>query len=109
MNNKIQLIKFLNSVDFGIEIANDFYGGVNKFYLTDKKRFDIFKNDAINTIQQLGKITDGEIIEACERAFCGRLEYRGSHFEYTAGQFYDIEIPQAILAVAEYIRDNRKN
>jgi hypothetical protein len=105
---KAELIKFLNSVDFGLEIARDYYGGDNEFYRKDQTEWKKARNEAVNTLQELGKITDSEIIEACKNAYSGRLEYNGNSFKYIAGQFYDNEIPFAVLKVAEYIKANRK-
>ena len=107
MDYKSKLIRFVNSINFGIKIANDFYGGVNEAYLIDYERFSHFKNDAVNTLQELGKIEKEELENACKNAFCGRLEMKGDDFVYTAGQFWNIEVPQAVLAVAEYIKNNR--
>lgn len=108
-SNKAELIKFLNSVDFGLDVANDFYGGVNKFYMQDLKKFKTAQNEAVNLLQTLGRISDDELVEACKYAFSGRLEWNGSKFTYTPGQFYNIELPQAGLAVAEYIKSHRNN
>lgn len=105
---KTKLINFLNSVDFGQEVFNDYYGESNrKGYMEDLKKFNDARNDAANLLSQLGKITDDEIKEACSRAFMGRLSFDGENFSYCAGQFYDLEIPQAVLAVAWYIQSAR--
>jgi len=106
---KTTLIKFLNSIDFGQMVANDYYGGINQHYMADLKQFNKNKNEAVNILQELGKITDDEIKDACKNAFSGRLEYNGDKFKYIAGQFYNIEVPQAVLAVAEYIKRQRDN
>jgi hypothetical protein len=104
---KTKLIKFLNSVDFGIKIANDYYGGVNQYYIKDSNEWHKALNEAANTIQEIGTITEKEIIDACHNAFAGRLNWDGKRFSYTAGQFYDQEIPFAVLSVAKYIKANR--
>lgn len=105
---KKKLINFLNSVDFGEDVFNDFYGEGNRAgYMEDLKKFNKNKTDAANLLAELGRITDEEIAEACARAFSGRLSFDGKTFEYCAGQFYNIEVPQAVLAVAWYIESAR--
>ena len=99
-------MKFINSVDFGIEIANDYYGGINSYYMQDLKQFQDAKNEAVNLLQIYGTITEAEIKEACENSFSGRLSYEDGQFEYTAGQFYDLEIPDAVLSVTKYLNNN---
>jgi len=107
-STKTKLINFLNAEDFGEEVFNDYYGEGNRAgYMIDLKKFNETKTDAANLLSELGKISDEEIKEACERAFCGRLEFDGNNFHYTAGQFYNIEIPQAVLAVAWFIQSAR--
>lgn len=112
MNNKsksvaTQLYEFMQSVPFGDEIAMDYYGGINEAYETDYKRVRRAQQDVAVMIDKLSPIKDAELLEALPRAFSGRLSYNGGQFEYTAGQFYNIEVPQAVLAVLEEVSKNR--
>lgn len=99
MKNK--LIELLNSVSFTDDetIAN--YGGNNQYYKADLKRFNEAKQNAITLFDKLDDIEDEEIIEACACTWSGRMSWVDDHFEYTAGQFYTLELPQAIEAIAE--------
>ncbi len=97
MKNK--LIKLLNSVSFTDEetIAN--YGGDNEYYQHDLKVFNDNKRACINNLKQIKRIDEKRFVEVCKNTWQGRLEYKGNHFEYTAGQYYTLELPQAIGAV----------
>lgn len=107
-STKTKLINFLNSHNFGADIFAEYYGESNRAgYMEDLKRFNEAKTDAASLLSELGKITDEETKEACRRAFMGRLSFDGDNFKYCAGQFYDIEVPQAVLAVAWYIESAR--
>ncbi len=103
MKNKI--IKLLNSVSFTDEetIAN--YGGNNSYYKHDLKVFNDNKRACLNNLKQIKRINTKKFIETCKNTWGGRLEYKGSHFEYSAGQYYTLELPQAIGAVVlSYIK-----
>ena len=107
---KTEIKELLDSVDFGKEVFNDYYGEDNqKGYAVDKKRFNQARRQCINLLERLESISEAEMIDACKKAFSGRLEWngKGRKMTYTAGQFYDIEVPQAISAVLEYIIDNK--
>ena len=105
INNKLR--KFLEAHKFGEDLADN-YGGVNEYFKTDQKRFNDAKIESLQLLKDLKYIYKREIVEACNRAFSGRLEYKNNCFHYTAGQFYDLEVPQAIRAVLEYVRDHRE-
>ena len=98
-----EIKEFLNSVDFGNEIFKDYYGTGNEAgYKQDLKRFTDAKKEAMSLLAQLGTITESEMAEACKRAFMGRVKWHGTGrtITYTAGQFYDLEIPQAMQGSA---------
>jgi len=99
---KKELLKLLNSVKFDDEILMDYYAGDDMYYLKDKQVFDKAKAGAKELLKSV-KITKAEMKEACKTVFSGRLEYDGVKFKYIAGQFYDLELPQAIYAVLSSI------
>lgn len=105
----------MQSVPFGDEIAKDYYGGFVSSYEQDRKVVRDAQKEISNLLGQLSPITDEELLEALPRAYSGRLEYvpavfdTDHRFEYTAGQFYNIEVPQAVQAVLEEIKRNRTN
>ena len=102
------LLEFINSVDFSVEnVANDYYNGNNEYYQTDLKQFNVAKKEALNIMAQLGDIGEDELLEACKSSYGGRLDYVGGQFKYTAGQFYDLEVPMAVCAVLDKIQRNR--
>ena len=105
INNKLK--KFLDSHKFGERIKRDYYGGNNSGFAQDKMRFDSAKKMSIKLLALLGQITKEEMTEASQRAFMGRLEYKNKNFSYCPGQFYDLEVPQAVQAVLEYVKNNR--
>lgn len=106
MNDKIKV--FLNSVKFGMTIANDYYGGKTLAYKTDKNRVNAFNRYIKDIMTRLPDITEGEFQEAIENTFSHRLEYNNGVIEYIAGQFYNIEVPQAMGYALHYIQHKRK-
>lgn len=104
-----EIKKFLNSVDFGEEIKRDYYGDYTEGYNHDKLVFNQAKLECKKLLLTLGKISEQEMVDACKRAFMGRVEWNGQDkaITYTAGQFYDLEVPQAMQSVLEYIKNNR--
>ena len=105
INNKLK--KFLDAHTFGEDLADN-YGGVNEYFKTDQKRFNDAKKNSFDLLMDLGPISKKEMKEASSRAFSGRLEYKNNCFHYKAGQFYELEVPQAVRAVLEFIRDHRE-
>ena len=79
------------------------YGGVNEYYREDKKVHDKARRQAREILARYTP-TEAELLEASKRAFSGRLQWVNDRWEYTAGQFYDLELPQAIHAVLDYAR-----
>lgn len=106
MNDKIK--NFLNSVKFGLVIANDYYGGKTLAYKTDKNKVNAFNRYIKDIMARLPDITEEEFTEAIENTFAHRLEYKNGQIEYVAGQFYNIEVPQAIAWALHYIQHKRK-
>ncbi|MCK9371310.1 hypothetical protein M0R04_15460, partial [Candidatus Dojkabacteria bacterium] len=106
MNDKIKV--FLNSVKFGLTIANDYYGGKTLAYKTDKNRVNAHNRYIKDIMARLPDITESELIEAFASAFSGRLSLVNDNIEYTAGQFYNIEVPQAMAWALHYIQHKRK-
>lgn len=95
--------------EFGDEIAMNYYGGINEAYETDYKRVKSAQQHCMQLCDELQNVSDDEIRNALPRAFSGRLEcHNRDQFHYTPGQFYNIEVPQAVEAVLEYIKRNRK-
>lgn len=95
------------SVPFGDEIAMDYYGGLNKYYETDLKKVKGARQHCEQLIDELKHVKDEEILKSLPRVFSGRLSFINGSFEYTAGQFYNIEVPQSVEAVLEEIKRNR--
>jgi hypothetical protein len=103
-----ELEQFLRVHNFGKKVFNDYYGQQGlEGYKADLKRFTEAKNNAKKLLKDLPNITEAEIVKACKDSFCGRLEYDGQ-FHYTAGQFYDIEVPQAVQSVLINIKVSRE-
>jgi len=96
---KKELIKLLNSVSFTDDetIAN--YGGDNSYYRHDLKVFNDNKKACLHNLKQIKRINKDKLIKTCKEVWGGRLSFDGKRFEYTAGQFYTLELPQAIGAV----------
>jgi len=104
---KKEILKLLNSVSFTDNeiIAN--YGGINEYYKHDLKVFNDNKRACINNLKIIKRINKNKFIDTCKNTWSGRLEYKDNHFEYTAGQFYTLELPQAIGAVVlSYLTNN---
>ena len=98
---------FLKSVSFGKDVANDCYGGVNSFYKQDKNRVNAFNRYIKDILPRLPDITEQELEEAFKNTFSARLELKGNYIKYTAGQFYNIEVPQAMAWALDYIQRQR--
>ena len=106
---KKQFEKFINSFDFGQDVKTDFYGTDNESgYLHDKAVFNKARKEAFDLLASIGKIKKNEWQNALLHAWCGRVGYENKHFTYIPGQFYELELPQAALAVLEYIRNRRE-
>lgn len=107
------MYEFMQSVPFGDEIRKDYYGDFVSSYEQDRKTVRKAQMEVSNLLGQLSPVTDEELLKALPSAFSGRLEYRPAPFgtddtfEYTAGQFYNIEVPQAVQAVLEEVKRNR--
>lgn len=100
-----KLKQLLLSVSFGDEIARDYYAGYTVGYIEDLKKFSRAKEKSLELMNTIGHVTPELLDEACKNAFSGRIEIvKDDKAYYTAGQFYDIEVPQAVLAVLEYIK-----
>lgn len=102
---KSQIIKALKKMHFTGEelIAN--YGGNNIYYRQDKAKHDQAKRQALNILDRIKRIDQDKIAEIAKHTFMGRLEFNQNGYEYTAGQFYQLELPQAFAEVlSEYER-----
>lgn len=101
---------FMLSVPFGDKVAMDYYGGINEAYETDLKKVQRSRQDVSVLLGEISPVSDEELILALAYAFSGRLSFEeGYGFEYTAGQFYNIEVPQAVCEVLETVKRNRKH
>lgn len=106
MNKQIQ--EYIKSCKFNKKIFLDYYGESNRSgFMHDKRTHDYARSRCKNILERLGEVRESEIIEACKHAFSGRLTWNGAKFEYTAGQFGNLEMPQAMEAVLELIENNR--
>lgn len=105
MKNK--LIKLLDSVSFTDEETIADYGGKNEHYKHDLKVFNDNKKACINNLKQIKRIDTKRFIDTCKNTWQGRLSFNGKDFEYTAGQFYTLELPQTIgTIVLSYLTNN---
>lgn len=105
---KQEIIKLLNSVSFSDEETISNYGGNNSYYQYDLKVFNDNKKACLNNLKQIKRINKAKFIDTCKNTWQGRLEYKKNHLEYTAGQYYTLELPQAINSVVlSYIQDNK--
>ena len=102
-----ELKKLLDSADFGKQVFADMYGeGYEDAYRKDKQKHDTAKAEAQRLLSLL-RPSNEELYQASQDAFSGRLSWLADRWEYTAGQFYDLELPQAIRAVLEEVRRKR--
>ena len=99
--------RFLYGCIFGKKIQKYYYMDNVQGFAHDKRTHDTAKSQCKNAIKRLGNISLDEFITASKQAWSGRIEWTGNGIEYTAGQFYNIEAPQAMAAVLQRIEDNR--
>jgi len=98
---KKEIQKLLDTCIFSTTENISNYGGVNEYYKADKKVHD----EAVRNCKSLlNKIKSFKLVpfrQACKDSWAGRLGFIGNtyHLEYIAGQYYDLELPQAIRAV----------
>ena len=98
---KKEILRLLDSVSFTDDetIAN--YGGNNSYYQHDLKVFNDNKSACLHNLDTIKRFSIVKFRKACNETWGGRLNFVGNSYrlEYTAGQFYTLELPQAIGAV----------
>lgn len=99
---KQEIIELLDSVSFTDSETIFNYGGYNEYYLADLNIFIKNKGEALDKLQGILKIDNTKLVKALTSAYGGRLSYNKGSFDYTAGQFYTLELPQAVNAVLDY-------
>jgi len=108
---KKEIIRLLNSVSFTDEETISNYGGDNSYYQHDLKVFNDNMHACRHNLETIKRFSIVEFRKACNDTWGGRLNFVGNsyHLEYTAGQFYTLELPQAVGAVLlTYIHDTTK-
>jgi len=89
----------INNLLKGAVLDSNDYGGKNEYYNTDNKRII----DAKKRIKEIMKNmpTDEKIKEAMTIIWGGRLSIENNKLNYTAGQYYPLELAECIADVLE--------